>query len=951
MGQEIIDIGASPNDGLGDPIRTAFEFTNDNFTQLFAYPNPAPPATLIGKNGDVPGMYAYSPTYFYYCFGTYDGTSVIWAELPTSSSNIAGSFISNGYSNVSVYYNSAVTVSVAAAANIATFTTSGITLPGNVNAANVSAAGYVYGNGAFLTGIAAIGTNYSNANVANYLPTYSGNIGNISVSSLTTPNTVSAGGNITTNGYFIGTFLGNISGNLVVPGANTQVIYNNNGNANAVSGFTYNTNGNVLTVLGTISAQSNVTAANVNTINMSASGLVQAAAVVSTGSASFSNGIYAGNSITSNGYISAVGNIYGNFIFGKFVANTTYANVANTVNDAAQPNITSVSNTLTVGNISLNGTTNTIIANTSNSITVNTTSVFAQSITGTLVTNAQPNITSVGTLINLSVNGIISGNSDISIAGNINSANNATLRNNVSVGGMVTVTGNVSANNISASNTVSANNISTSNDILVGNSLSVTSNVYLSGVTLSANTISAQGTIASQGIISATGNIISSGYFVGTFLGNIAGNIQGAPGATTQILFNTNGNVDAVSGFTFTKGPNTLAILGPITAQGTVAGSSITTCGAVSAQGNVIGSSVYADALYGNTLKVANTAYASWFVGTVSAPGTVSELLLNQNGNISNTTGLTYTTVPNLLSVNGNITASDTIQSANIIGNVITANQPFVSSLANIVYIGAAGNGTLNTGIVNASSLVGTILTATQNNITTVGTLFNLSVNGTTTSGQFIGNGISITNINGPNVTGVVPLATTALFAGTVTTNAQPNITTVGTLTTLTASGNITAPYFIGNVIGNISGNLSAPGANTNILFNNNGVVGASAGLIFNTTGNVLSVTGVITSAANISGSNLNTTGLISAGGNVIGGNIDTTGLVSATGTVTASGFVAPQGFFVLPRYSSAQIAALTGMAGGELVYNTSLQLIQGYQLNPATSTMGWVNWTVAVYQ
>ena len=36
MTQLIINVGASANDGQGDPIRTAFIKTNDNFNQLFA---------------------------------------------------------------------------------------------------------------------------------------------------------------------------------------------------------------------------------------------------------------------------------------------------------------------------------------------------------------------------------------------------------------------------------------------------------------------------------------------------------------------------------------------------------------------------------------------------------------------------------------------------------------------------------------------------------------------------------------------------------------------------------------------------------------------------------------------------------------------------------------------------------------------------------------------------
>jgi hypothetical protein len=36
MTQEIINVGAAPNDGEGDPLRTAFEKVNNNFSQLYS---------------------------------------------------------------------------------------------------------------------------------------------------------------------------------------------------------------------------------------------------------------------------------------------------------------------------------------------------------------------------------------------------------------------------------------------------------------------------------------------------------------------------------------------------------------------------------------------------------------------------------------------------------------------------------------------------------------------------------------------------------------------------------------------------------------------------------------------------------------------------------------------------------------------------------------------------
>ena len=36
MAKQTINIGTTANDGTGDPIRSAFDKTNDNFTELYA---------------------------------------------------------------------------------------------------------------------------------------------------------------------------------------------------------------------------------------------------------------------------------------------------------------------------------------------------------------------------------------------------------------------------------------------------------------------------------------------------------------------------------------------------------------------------------------------------------------------------------------------------------------------------------------------------------------------------------------------------------------------------------------------------------------------------------------------------------------------------------------------------------------------------------------------------
>ena len=110
-------------------------------------------------------------------------------------------------------------------------------------------------------------------------------------------------------------------------------------------------------------------------------------------------------------------------------------------------------------------------------------------------------------------------------------------------------------------------------------------------------------------------------------------------------------------------------------------------------------------------------------------------------------------------------------------------------------------------------------------NSNTLGTSANFTftnTNNTLTVDNIVANGSGLTSITGANVTGTVANATyslnagnaysiagsnvtgqvsNALIAGTVYTNAQPNITSIGTLTSLAVTGNITA----GNVSG---GNL-----------------------------------------------------------------------------------------------------------------------------------------------
>ncbi len=125
----------------------------------------------------------------------------------------------------------------------------------------------------------------------------------------------------------------------------------------------------------------------------------------------------------------------------------------------------------------------------------------------------------------------------------------------------------------------------------------------------------------------------------------------------------------------------------------------------------------------------------------------------------SGTSGFTNINVTGLSTFAGNINAN---------GNIVGDNSTNITGIAG----------------VTATTLSGTLQTAAQTNITSVGTLSALTV-----SGNVNANG-NIVGDNSTNITGIAGVTATTL-AGTLQTAAQPNITSVGTLSSLNVSGNI----------------------------------------------------------------------------------------------------------------------------------------------------------------
>ncbi len=250
--------------------------------------------------------------------------------------------------------------------------------------------------------------------------------------------------------------------------------------------------------------------------------------------------------------------------------------------------------------------------------------------------------------------------------------------------------------------------------------------------------------------------------------------------------------------------------------------------GTIALDDNVtVNGSLTATSLTGTLLTAAQTNITS--VGTLSAL-TVDNIQLDGNTIVSdtgtlaiddNTTvngSLTATTLGGTLSTAAqtNITSVGTLTSLNVSGasalDGITIDDNNISATRSNDDLKLTPSGTgqvVVNGNLSATNISGTISTAAQPNITSLGTLTNLQIEGI----NIDGNNISATRSNDdlkliPSGTGQVIVSgdiSATNITGTLTTAAQPNITSLGTLTSLqTDNININ-----GNTISTTSGNLT----------------------------------------------------------------------------------------------------------------------------------------------
>ena len=336
--------------------------------------------------------------------------------------------------------------------------------------------------------------------------------------------------------------------------------------------------------------------------------------------------------------------------------------------------------------------------------------------------------------------------------------------------------------------------------------------------------------------------------------------VTAAPGANTQVIFNDGAGLYAGNtGFTFNKTTGTFSapvISGPLS---TAAQPNITSVGTLTSL--ILGGSFNT-----NSDVITNAGNIEISAGTGSFKG--------NGAGLTNITGANVSEVPLATTATTAVTAN-AVAGANVAGQVsfaATANAVTGGNVSGEVGFASVANSVSGSNVVGAVSsattatTAQTVTTAAQPNITSVGTMTVLGVNGivtaqsfTANTGLFTGDGGGLSNIVGSNVSGAVSSATsatTATTAGTVTTAAQPNITSVGALTSLTVTGNVSV------------GNISA------------------------TRGTFTSVSGDGANLTNITGSNVGgQVGFAAIANNVAGGNV--TGVV-ANSTYAASAGSAP---------------------------------------------------------
>ena len=363
--------------------------------------------------------------------------------------------------------------------------------------------------------------------------------------------------------------------------------------------------------------------------------------------------------------------------------------------------------------------------------------------------------------------------------------------------------------------TIASNVLNTNGNVIAGNVISVdgtfTGNLYIAGQVygnIIYNSLNIGGVINTQTIVADA--YFGNGYGLSNLnAGNLTGTIQSTNLPVTGVATGVYGDFANVSQVT-------VDVYGRVTQASNV--------GILSSQWTTVSGNVaYQNGVSVGTLSAPPVGSNLYVLGSANITDTlnVSTLFVN-SATVFGSQTLNVFGVSNLAFITGDGGGISNVRSSVLVGNVASANvalvvsqpsQPNITSVGILTSLNVSGISNLNfisgnaSGLsnINASNLVGNVANAnvalvvsqpSQPNITSVGILTGLYSTGNVSASLFIGSGNLLSNIQVSNLTGILDYAKTA---GSVINPSQPNITSVGALTSLSVTGSLIAGTISGD--------------------------------------------------------------------------------------------------------------------------------------------------------
>jgi filamentous hemagglutinin len=727
----------------------------------------------------------------------------------------AGSSIINGNSNVQVAANANVTITAEGNANVVTVTGNSVVLNKQL-----------------------LGTN-ANFAVAN--------ITTLNSTTLSVQNALTVNADITANGAITGETLlirkvaglagtASIEGNLFAQSNLFVSGYSNVQHINAAS----------IQVAGSINANNNISADD----TMSANAVTSVFTLSTSGNLSVTGNTTLNNRTNVNANLNVSSNITagnidgGNLVSANFFSGDGYL-LSNLTIPAGTALLNGTSNLFVDGS----GNVRTSVAGTANVWVVRNNGA---NLVGTLNVSGNANVGNIGAGVGLFTGNVTGANANFS--GGLVVSGSANIAGNINSNSSISANGNITSLNANLGNLVSANFFTGDGYLLTNLTIPAGTAIINGGsnvlVTANSNVnITVNGTpnvlqVAEYGVI-VNGNIRSTGEIVGASFANGSSNIAITNNGAVDISANgvdallsirstgifANTRISGTQGLGVTGNSNiaNLGLTGFITTPGQISAGNLTSSGdlTVAANANI------ANARISGTLNTIGNITG----GNIVTGGTANVAALFVGANGANING--YTKINANLDVTGNINVTGNLNYSNVTDLVV--GDP-------LIFIGANNPGdTYDLGIV-ASYTVGTLKHTgiARNEVDGVWTFFdNVAAQPTTV--------VDWANASYPTVK-------------------LGNLVSTGNAT---FTGNVSANFFNGNVVGNISGNITV-GSNTQVLFSDGGTIAGNNGFTFNKTTSAITVTG------NVSGGNITTAGIISATGNLTAGNANLGNLTSA---------------------------------------------------------------------